>query len=264
MLIAQISDPHVRPEGELYQGLVDSNRMFFEALQHLKGLDRRPDLLLLTGDLVDEGRPQEYAMVRRLLAGLDFPYLVIPGNHDRREQFREAFADHAYLPREGPQHFCHDEQPVRIVGLDSCVPGLHHGDIDPDGLTWLRRTFEQDTAKPTIVMLHHPPFMSGIPYMDKYRYLDPTPLESVLRSFTNIELILSGHVHRVMFKRWAGTMVCSCPSSTTEIALQMRSDAAPMSYIGPPACLLHWWDEAHGIVTHLSHIGTFAGPYPFA
>ena len=264
MLIAQISDPHVCPQGELYHGLVDSNRMFAEALQHLKGLDRRPDVLLLTGDLVDQGRPQEYDMARRLLAELGFPYLVIPGNHDQQESFREAFADHAHLPREGPLHFCHDEHPVRIIGLDSCVPGLHHGNIDHDQLAWLRRTLEQDVVKPTIVMLHHPPFMSGIAYMDEYRYLDPTPLESVLRSFNNLELLLCGHVHRVMVKRWAGTVVCSCPSSTTEIALQLRSDAEPMSYVGPPACLLHLWDEAHGIVTHLSHIGSFVGPYPFA
>lgn len=264
MLIAQISDPHVRPERELYQGIVDSNRMFAEALQHVKELDRPADLLLLTGDLVDQGRPEEYAMVRRLLAGLGIPYLVIPGNHDNRHRLREAFADQAYLPRVGPLHYCHDAHPVRIIGLDSCVPGHHHGNIDTEGLVWLQQTLERDAVKPTIVMLHHPPFASGIPYMDEYRYLDPTPLETVLRRFDNIELVLCGHVHRVMFRRWAGTTVCSCPSSTTEIALQLRSDASPMSHVGPPACLLHHWDAANGIVTHLSHIGKFAGPYPFA
>ncbi len=70
MQIVQLSDPHVRPEGVLYQGVVDSNAMFAAAIAHVNALDQAPDLILLTGDLVDEGSPEEYAMLRRLLAGL--------------------------------------------------------------------------------------------------------------------------------------------------------------------------------------------------
>jgi len=264
MLIAQISDPHVRPAGQLYQGVVDSNRMFEEAIAHLHALGRRPDLVLLTGDLVDEGRPEEYAQVRRLLAQLSIPYLVIPGNHDHRENFRTAFADHAYLPATGALHYCIDTHPVRIVALDSCIPGLHHGHVDAEGLAWLQRTLEADREKPTLLMLHHPPFTSGIPYMDSYRYIDTAPLEAIVRSVGNIELVLCGHVHRTMLRRWAGTVVCSCPSSTTEIALQLAPDAAPASYLGRPGCMLHLWDEAAGMVSHVSHIGKLDGPYPFA
>lgn len=264
MLIAQISDPHIRPAGQLYQGVADSNRMFGEAIDHLHALDRRPDLVLLTGDLVDEGRPEEYAQARRLLAKLEIPYLVIPGNHDRRENFRTAFADHAYLPVEGALHYCIDEHPVRIVALDSCVPGHHHGGVDAQGLAWLQRTLEAHRAKPTLLMLHHPPFVSGIPYMDTYRYMDTPPLEAIVRGAPNIELVLCGHVHRTMLRRWAGTVVCSCPSTTTEIDLQLAADAPPQSHIGPRGCMLHLWDEAHGMVSHVSHIGAFAGPYGFA
>jgi len=264
MLIAQISDPHIRPAGQLYQGVADSNRMFEEAIDHLHGLDRKPDLVLLTGDLVDDGRPDEYAQVRHLLAKLTIPYLVIPGNHDHRENFRAAFADHAYLPAEGALHYCIDDHAVRIVALDSCIPGLHHGGIDAQGLAWLQRTLETDRIKPTLLMLHHPPFMSGIPYMDTYRYMDTAPLEVIVRSASNIELVLCGHVHRTMLRRWAGTVVCSCPSSTTEIALQLAADAAPASFMGRPGCMLHLWNEAHGMVSHVSHIGKMQGPYPFA
>ncbi len=100
-------------------------------------MDRRPDLVVLTGDLVDEGRPEEYEMLRKILAALPIPYLVIPGNHDDRDNLRNAFADHAYLPRQGPLHYCVDDHPVRIIGLDSTVSGAHHGHIDADGLDWL-------------------------------------------------------------------------------------------------------------------------------
>lgn len=264
MLIAQISDPHIRPDGCLYQGVVDSNRMFEQALQHVGDLVPRPDLLLLTGDLVDTGEAEEYAVLRRLLSKCDIPYLVIPGNHDYREQFRAAFSDQHYLPRSGPLHYCIDDFDVRVVALDSCVPQRHHGALDAQGLAWLERTLAADIRKPTLVMLHHPPFVSGIPYLDAYRYLDPAPLEALLQRFTNIERVLCGHVHRTMLRRWAGTVVCSCPSSTTEIALQLLPDAKPLSFVGPRGCLLHLWTEADGMVTHLSHIGEQQGPFPFA
>jgi 3',5'-cyclic-AMP phosphodiesterase len=264
MLIAQLSDPHVREAGVLYQGVVDSNRMFAQALAHLTTLDRWPDLIVLTGDLVDHGRPAEYQEVRRLLAATTIPWLAMAGNHDEREAFRTAFHDQAYLPRAGALHFCVDDYPVRIIAVDSCIPGLHHGRVDAAALAWLDAALAQEPAKPTVLMLHHPPFMSGIPYMDDYRCMETEGLEAVVRAHPQVERVLCGHVHRSMLRRWAGTVVCTAPSTTTEICLQLRPDAAPASVLGPAGCLLHLWDPVHGMVSHLSHIGRFEGPYPFA
>ncbi|MFY9510488.1 MAG: phosphodiesterase [Rubrivivax sp.] len=263
MLIAQLSDLHVRPRGQLYRGVVDSNHMLSEAVRHLNALDRRPDLVLLTGDLVDEGRPDEYTMVTELLQPLQAPLLVLPGNHDSRPAFLDAFAGHRYLPATGPLHYCVDTHPVRIVALDSCPPGQHHGHVDAQGLAWLQRTLAADRDKPTLLLLHHPPFVSGIPYLDDYRYIEQEALAAVVAGFDNIEAVLCGHVHRPMFRRWAGTVVASCPSTTTQIALQFRADASPQSYAGPSACLLHLWQPQHGLVSHTSDIGAHPGPYPF-
>lgn len=264
MLIAQLSDTHIRPDGQLYQGVADSNRMLSEALDHLYDLDRRPDLVLLTGDLVDQGTPDEYAHARKLLERLDIPLLVIPGNHDHRENFRAAFADHTYLPSRGPLHYCVDYDPIRIVALDSCVTDEHHGHVDEAGLRWLARVLRQDTRKPTLLMIHHPPFATGIPYLDKYGCLEADKLASVVDRFTNVEIVLCGHVHRPMLRRWGGTVVCACPSTTTEIALRLDPRARPQSHVGPRACMLHLFNETHGFVSHTSQIGRFAGPYPFA
>lgn len=264
MLVAQISDLHVRPEGQLYQGVADSNRMLGDAIRHLHALDRRPDLVLVTGDLVDEGEEREYAMARVILDELLIPYLVIPGNHDERENFRRAFADHTYLPRDGPIHYCIDDYPVRVIALDSTVPAQHHGAIDARGLRWLRSSLESDPHKPTLVMLHHPPFVSGISYIDKYRCFDAGDLEATIASSRNVVAVLCGHVHRPMLRRWAGTIVCSCPSTTTEIALQLAPGAPPRSFLGPAACMLHLWDEQQGLVSHISYVGQYEGPYPFA
>src|SRR6185436_10509013 len=98
MLFAQLSDVHVRPRGQLYKGVADSNGMLVAAIAHLHGLDRRPDLVIVSGDLVDEGQPDEYATAVSVLGTLAIPFIVMPGNHDHRDNFRAAFAAHAYLP----------------------------------------------------------------------------------------------------------------------------------------------------------------------
>lgn len=167
-----------------------------------------------------------------------------------------------YLPSEGPLHYCVDDFPVRIVALDSCPPGKHHGEIAEEGLAWLRSTLDADREKPTLVLMHHPPFISGIPYMDDYRYFDSDGLASVIGGRSNVEAVLCGHVHRSMVRRWAGTVVLACPSTTTQIALRLAPGAEACSYVGPPACLLHLW-TSEGLVTHTSYIGDFEGPYGF-
>jgi len=263
MLIAQLSDPHVRPEGVLYQDVVDSNAMFARAIAHLNELDPRPDLVLLSGDLVDKGEAAEYAQLRKLLAGLAMPALVIPGNHDDRDAFRRAFGDH--LPLSGPMHYvAGGHGAVRIVALDVTVPGLHHGDIDEEAMRWLDGALSAEPRRPTILMMHQPPFDCGVPYLDAYHCRNGKRLAKVVARHPAVERIVCGHVHRFMQLRFGGTVLCTAPSTTTAIALRLRPDAKPASHIEPPACLLHHWRPEVGLVTHLSPIGSFPGPYAFA
>ncbi|TAJ85288.1 MAG: phosphodiesterase [Reyranella sp.] len=265
MLIAHLSDPHVRPDGELYQGVVDSNAQFAAAIAHVNALDPRPDLVLLSGDLVDHGQADEYAMLTRLLASLDVPVLAIPGNHDEREAFRRAFAGHSWLPAQGPIDYAvGDRGPVRVVAVDVTLPGLHHGAMSEEGAAWLDRVLAAEPSRPTIVMMHQPPFDTGIPYMDPYSCREGQRLSAVLARHKQVERLLCGHVHRVMQLRFGGTTLCTAPSTTTTIALQLRPDARPASYIEPSAMLLHHWQEGTGLITHFVPIGTFPGPYPFA
>lgn len=263
MLLAQISDLHVRPAGQRYKDAVDSNHMLAEAVAHLNRLDPRPELVLVTGDLVDEGLDAEYEALRPLLAALGPPFLLMPGNHDDRETLARHFPEHAYLPPLGPKHYVFDRPPLRIVALDTTVPGDHHGEVDEDGLAWLETALQGARGAPTVVLMHHPPFACGIPYLDKYMCRDPGRLEKVIGSFPNVERVLCGHVHRPILRRWAGTVLATCPSTATQIALSLRADAPPASFCEPPACLLHHWQDG-AMVTHTSYIGRFEGPFPFA
>src|SRR5258705_13906314 len=101
MLIAQISDMHVKAEGELLYGRIDTAGFLERAVAHVMTLDPRPDVVLATGDLVEGGKPEEYALLRRLLAPLAMPVYLIPGNPDARDALRAAFPDHGYLPGSG-------------------------------------------------------------------------------------------------------------------------------------------------------------------
>ncbi|MBN9514510.1 MAG: phosphodiesterase [Alphaproteobacteria bacterium] len=265
MLIAQLSDPHVRPRGALYQGVVDSNVQFAAAIAAVNALDPRPDLVLLSGDLVDHGHDDEYAMLVELLAALEIPLLAIPGNHDEREAFRRAFTGQSWLPAAGPVDYAiGDRGPVRIVALDVTLPGLHHGIVSAEGANWLDAVLAEEPDRPTIVMMHQPPFDTGIPYLDLYSCREGRQLADVLARHRQVERVVCGHVHRFMQTRFGGTMLCTAPSTTTAIALQLRPDAKPASHVEPPAFLLHHWKKGTGLVTHFVPIGTFPGPYPFA
>lgn len=265
MLIAQISDPHLRPHGVLYQGVVDANAMLASAVQQLEMLSPRPDLVILSGDVVDEGAVAEYDEARAILAKLTLPLVVIPGNHDERENFRDCFSDHAYLPKLGPLHFVIDDHgPVRIIGLDVTIPGLHHGLVDERAAHWLDEVLAHAPDRPTIIMMHQPPFATHVPYLDAYWCREGHRLAEVVSRYPAVERIACGHVHRFMLVRFGGTTLCTAPSTTTAIALQLRPDARPASYIEPPGFLLHHWTKGTGLVTHLVPIGTFPGPYLFA
>src|SRR5262245_54595008 len=132
MLVAQITDTHITPPGTLFMGIVDTAAALARAVAALNRLDPLPDLLVLTGDLAESGKPEEYAHLRSLLPPLRMPVFAIPGNHDAREPMRAAFAGDGYLPRQGFLNYVIDDYPLRIIGLDTLVPGEGGGDLCPD------------------------------------------------------------------------------------------------------------------------------------
>lgn len=264
-VIAQLSDIHVRPRGILYQDLVDSNAMFARAIDALNRVRPAPDLVVITGDLSDEGLPEEYESLRELLIPLMHPFVVLPGNHDDRTHLRAAFSDHPWLPRDGELQFGIDVGGVRLIALDTSVPGLHHGELSPDSLAWLERELAANADRPVVIAMHHPPFSTGIPYLDLYGMRELGPFVDLISQYNNIDRILAGHVHRSMQTRIGPVPVLTCPSTTTQIALRVEPDAEPASYLEPPAFMLHRWGGNPGSsVSHLCYIGHFEGPLPFA
>jgi 3',5'-cyclic-AMP phosphodiesterase len=266
MLLAHISDLHIKRPGALAYRRVDTAAHLARCVERLNALAPRPHAVVMTGDLVDLGSADEYRHLKALLAPLAMPYYLLVGNHDERGALRAVFDDHTYL-REGGEfvQYARDIGPLHLIALDSQVPGQSHGTLCDARLAWLEAALEAARSKPVVVALHHPPFVSGIGHMDRLR-LDAAAadkLAAIVSRHPNVERVLCGHVHRAMFTRFAGTIASAIPSPAHQVALDLRDDAPSAFRMEPPAFALHRYDAATGLVTHHAYVDEADGPYPF-
>ncbi|AJP52708.1 MULTISPECIES: phosphodiesterase [Pseudomonas] len=264
-LVAQISDLHLKAGQRLTYGVVDTLGALRRAVDHLNASDPRPDIVVISGDLVDFGRADEYAVLHPELARLHMPYYLVPGNHDSRGPLLEAFRDHAYLPlsAEGPLDWVVDEHPLRLIGLDSTLPGSHGGQLHDSQLQWLDAQLSLRPEAPTLLILHHPPFISGIGHMDREPFINAAALEQVVARHPQVERLLCGHLHRPMQRRFGGSLSCVCPGTSHQIVLDLQ-EAAPAHFnLEPAGYLLHRWEAQQGLISHNGVFGDYPGPYPF-
>jgi Icc protein len=264
MLVAQISDTHITRPGTLLMGVVDTVAALERAVAALNRLDPAPDLAVLTGDLVEAGEPEEYEHLRSLLTPLRMPLFVIPGNHDARESVREAFRGDASFPRRGFLNYVIEDYPLRIVALDTLVPGEGGGALSADQLRWVGDVLAAAPDRPSIVMMHHPPFATGIRRMDLAGLSDSAAFAEVIRAHPQVERILCGHLHRPIETRFAGTIAGTAPSTAHQIVLDLRPEARLCFAFEPPGYQLHYWCEEIGLITHTAPIGDWPGPYRYS
>lgn len=259
MLIAQITDFHVTALGTRAFGRVDTNAGLAAAVAHLNRLRPRPDLVLVTGDLVNDGRPEEYAALAELLRPLEIPCRVIPGNHDDRAGLRRLFGSDGYLPVEGTfLHYTVEDWPLRIIALDTQVPGRPHGELCRARLDWLAARLAEQPDRPTLLMMHHPPFATGIGHMDAMGCLGTSRLAELVERHGRIQAILCGHLHRAIAVRWAGMLASTAPGTAHQVGLDLVPGSPAAWTLEPPAVALHLWrPELGGVISHLSFVGNF-------
>lgn len=263
MLLAQISDLHIKPQRRLAYGIVDTATMLERCVSALLALRPRPDAVIATGDLVDIGLSAEYGLLREILQPLDsWPLYLLPGNHDERTALRTAFAHHEYLCRPGPFiQYTVEHHGLRIVALDTVIPGQGGGELCAARLSWLDRTLAQH-QEPTVVALHHPPFVTGIAHMDQIMLANPGPFESLLRRHPHVERVIAGHLHRSVVCRFGGTVVSVCPSTAHAVTLDLSAAGPDQFTLEPPGYQLHTL-TASGLVTHTAYVGDYGSSYPF-
>jgi len=256
MLLCQISDCHIVEEGKLAYGRIDTPGMLERCVRKILEMPRRPDAVIATGDLTEHATAAEYAFLGELLEPLRMPVFLAAGNHDERSALQHAFPRHAYLRGEdGFVQYVIDEFAVRLVVLDTVVPGEEGGALCERRLQWLDRTLAA-SDRPTIVAQHHPPFVTGLSYMDERSLANPAAEAAVLVKYPQVERVISGHYHRNMQARFAGTLASACPST----AHQLMLDLVPGADIGftyePSAFHLHLWNGSE-VVTHTAVVGDY-------
>jgi 3',5'-cyclic AMP phosphodiesterase CpdA len=264
MLICQISDLHVRRPGELAYRRVDTAEFVRRCVSQILAQRPLPDVVVVTGDLVDGGQPDEYVHLAALLAPLSMPFYLIPGNHDDRSSLRAAFPTHHYL-NTGKEflNYAVSLGPLHLLGLDTTVPGEGGGLLCADRLRWLEARLDALQGAPVVILMHHPPFETGVSHMDRVGLRVAYPLEPIIRRHPNVERILCGHLHRTIFRRFGGTVATTCSSPAHQVVLDFMPDAPSQFAMEPPGYLLHRWNEAHGMTSYGVAIGDYDGPYPF-
>jgi len=264
MLIAQISDLHLRADGSPLIGGIDPVAALAACVGHVNGLAPRPDVVLATGDLVDVGRRQNFAALRHAFDRLAMPVYVIPGNHDRRDRLRDAFADRKYLPAEGEfLHYTVEAFPVRLIGLDTVIPGEVGGRMCAHRLRWLDDRLAEQPDRPTLLFMHHPPFVTGIGFMDDPAFDGAASLEQLVRAHPQVRQVVCGHIHRAIQTRWAGTAAAVAPSVVFQMALELRDGAPSACVLEPSAISLYLWRDGADPVGYTSLIGDFGPRHRF-
>jgi 3',5'-cyclic AMP phosphodiesterase CpdA len=220
VLIVQISDPHIGAtwiDADPAAGLA-------RAVEAVLGLDLRPDAILLSGDLAEHAADSEYERVRELLAALPAPVHPLAGNHDRRDVLRGHFE----LPGAAgePIQYAADLGALRLVVLDSTVPGEDHGALDERRLAWLDTELRAAPETPTLLAMHHPPLVTGLPVMDAVGLAAGArdALCELLDRHPQVRRIAAGHMHRTIAGDLGGRPVLVAPSTYAEVALDLASN----------------------------------------
>jgi 3',5'-cyclic AMP phosphodiesterase CpdA len=265
LLIAQISDLHIKSPGQLAYGRVDTAVALERCVAALNEFRPRPDLVVISGDLADTPTVEEYEHLKRLLAPLELPFVSIPGNHDSREMMRGAFVPGYAFPA-GPLNQKVEIGELDLLLLDSSVHGKPHGELDAPTLQWLDMTLAVSPDRPALLFLHHPPFKAGIWHMDRQNLLNAEELALLVRRHPRVQLIATGHVHRATLTMFAGVPTTICPAPNHAVDLDLVQLRQPSFKVEPPAFHLHSWFPGEGfgsVVTHQVPIGNFDGPHPF-
>lgn len=247
MIIAQISDTHIDLDGP--NGAARC-RNLESCVAAINRLEPRPDAVIHTGDLTHNARPAEYEAARRILRNLRSPLFVAAGNRDNRAEIRAAFtADRYLLPATLFVQYSVDTYPVRLIAVDTLDPKSNRGEFCQARADSLRATLAEETTKPTVVFMHHPPF--------EVRESDyPVQFESwegvermgrALAGHGHVVGMFCGHTHRNAAGELGGVRVSSTPS----VAVDLRLGRYPAAFEGVPVFKLHRVDGEAGIVSEI-------------
>ncbi|PNW08002.1 phosphodiesterase [Microbacterium testaceum] len=247
-VILHLSDTHLLGGDRLLGDRYDTALHLRRTLEAAAATGVRPDAVVFTGDLADLGEPEAYRALRDAVEpwaeGLGAPVVWVAGNHDERPALREGLLDAE--PTEEPVTGVWDLGGLRLIALDSTVPGWHHGDLDAEQLEWLRAELAEPAPLGTILALHHPPLPTHIPFFDILELRDQPGLAAAIAG-SDVRAILAGHLHYSTSGTFAGVPVSVAAASCYTMDLARPGDAVNGMDAGRSFHLVHVWDDT---ITH--------------
>lgn len=250
-VLAQITDMHVRAPGK-DDGFEPLDRLL-RALEEVAAYN--VDAIVATGDLVNDERPEEYALLAEALARAPAPVYLAPGNHDCRALIRDYFPHHDYLPREGRLSYAIEHTTLRIVAIDQTVDGETHGLFSQEHADWLEQTLAARPDAPTLIALHHPPIATFDRLLDRIGLFQAELFASVIARHAQVKRIVCGHAHRAVFGQIAHAPVFVCPSTAWTFSLSLNPDQPVARRTAETdGWALHVWEDGVGMVTHVMGI----------
>jgi 3',5'-cyclic AMP phosphodiesterase CpdA len=249
MIIAQITDTHLvaaNAADPMFNARTENLRA---CVADINGLDPKPNAVIHTGDITQHGKTAEFAHARSLLANLEAPLYVTPGNRDGRAEMARAFANDGYLLSDCAfAHYAVEIHPVRLVAVDSLSDdGSAKGDLCDARLAMLDATLAEAPARPTALFMHHPPFeVSAAP--DPFAYQDRKAvagLIAVVLRHPQVVRIFTGHMHRP----WTATVGGVAASTVPSVAVDRRYGPYAAAMEGRPVYQVHRFEGDGGFVS---------------
>ena len=246
--IVHISDTHLLAGNRPLGGRYDTAGNLTATLAAVERTGIHPDAIVFTGDLTDLGEPDAYAALRAevepFAARLGAPVVWVAGNHDERPALREGLLDAA--PSSDPVTGVWDLGGLRLVALDSTVPGWHHGDLDAAQLDWLRDVLATPAPLGTILALHHPPLPSHIPFFDILELQHQDELAAAIAG-SDVRAILAGHLHYSTSGTFHGIPVSVASATCYTMNLQRPPQEVNGMDAGQSFQLVHIYEDT---ITH--------------
>jgi Icc protein len=206
--IVHLSDTHFVGDDRMLYDSVDSEGHLRQLLAELEASGSRPEAIVITGDLADRGDPRAYeklrAMIEPVAASMHAELIWVMGNHDNRASFRAGLLDQQ--PSMKPIDRVYDLSGLRIIVLDSSVPGEHYGEVTPDQLDWLAEELASPAPHGTILAMHHPPIPSVLDLAVLVELRDQASLAEVIEG-SDVRSIIAGHLHYSSTAMFAGVPV---------------------------------------------------------
>ncbi|MEN8583290.1 phosphodiesterase [Arthrobacter sp. KBS0703] len=206
--LLHLSDPHLLGGPDPLYGAVDSEARLIQLFDEVQASGARPEAVIFTGDLADKGDPEAYAKLRAIVepACRDLGAKVIwaMGNHDNRANFRAGLLDQP--GNDDPVDHSYYVNGLRVITMDTSVPGFHHGELSDGQLDWLAAQLETPAPDGTILALHHPPVPSVLDLSVLVELRDQAALAAVVRN-SDVRTILAGHLHYSTTGTFAGIPV---------------------------------------------------------